>query len=514
MFDLRTQHNASQPVNRLPREILSHIMLLSQDNLDITTWGTWTISEWSPPCSQVCAFWRSVALGTSKLWNTLDVGRPKLALALCERFPTIPLHVVYDVTDEIVRRPSSEAVLKRIALHHPSRISSLWLSAPYDVLLSTLQQFQTYAPVLRSLKLGISDLDDLEDDQLRELVDCLQDTRMPSLRSFCLESIAPFLPWTSRWLRTLNLRYLDLNYELTQEMPSTVLDDVLDTLEALPLLELLSLGANLPKVLASSTSAAPVREVHLPALRQVTLAGTCQELVSFLRHLRFDQIRIRSFELVCYEVESMDCLADLWNLAKPHCPPGQVELVTGIPAASILLISATLCKVASIRFPKLLSTAIDDIFKNLSTLCLPHLNPYLMILKGGQEHVPSADALHAILRHCTKVRDLDLMGVEMVTAFFNALHRHRTQAMGEPLPRLISLHIMDAVHSSEFPWFGRCRAELAIRRESSLKRNGRASLKVLTLRRCYGLDQTELDLLRDVVPKLMTTDVQTVQTSQ
>ncbi|EIN13293.1 hypothetical protein PUNSTDRAFT_48323, partial [Punctularia strigosozonata HHB-11173 SS5] len=216
LFDLRGEHNASLPINHLPIEILSRIMVLAQ-NTRVNTVDEWhQSSEWSPECVQVCSHWRSVALGTSGLWNRLNLQRPELAVALCERFTRIPLCVVYDAFDA---HPTSETVLKRIIFQQPSRISELELWAQFKVILPTLRQFQSYAPVLRTLHLASAKI--IELDQEKELFECLKGLHAPNLHSLVLYNFPSFWPWASRWFRSLDMRCIVLIQNLDPEYVST-----------------------------------------------------------------------------------------------------------------------------------------------------------------------------------------------------------------------------------------------------------------------------------------------------
>ncbi|EIN13324.1 hypothetical protein PUNSTDRAFT_129011 [Punctularia strigosozonata HHB-11173 SS5] len=148
LFDLRLQHNASLPIHRLPREILSSIMVEAQKVGKLSDWG-W--SEWAPALAQVCALWRRTALDTPKLWTKLKTCSSKLAYALSERFPNPHLRIVHHSWNLDPYRVGEEEALRALVFRHSSRISGLLIEASQTLILDVLQQFHAYAPILETL---------------------------------------------------------------------------------------------------------------------------------------------------------------------------------------------------------------------------------------------------------------------------------------------------------------------------------------------------------------------------
>jgi len=124
---VRLSMNTQCPVNRLPPELLSHIM--HHASLHPGAGGSGEI--WRPrihslhvsrTVSHVCHYWRDVALSTANLWSTIGSRLPWVAIPMfIERSGTAPL----DVEVETRLTMSHSGSLLRTLQAHGSRIQSL-----------------------------------------------------------------------------------------------------------------------------------------------------------------------------------------------------------------------------------------------------------------------------------------------------------------------------------------------------------------------------------------------------
>lgn len=121
--------NTQCPVNRLPPELLSHIM--HHASLRPGAGGSGGI--WRPrvhslhvsrTVSHVCHYWRDVALSTANLWSTVGSRLPSVAIPMfIERSGAAPLDV--EVETRLTTSHSGSQPLLRTLRAHGSRIQSL-----------------------------------------------------------------------------------------------------------------------------------------------------------------------------------------------------------------------------------------------------------------------------------------------------------------------------------------------------------------------------------------------------
>ncbi|EIN13326.1 hypothetical protein PUNSTDRAFT_129013 [Punctularia strigosozonata HHB-11173 SS5] len=503
LLSLRTEHNRSLPVNTLPTEILSEIMVLAH-------YIPHLYSQWSPACAQVCTLWRHVALAeTPSLWSCLNVyDRPKLAQALCKRFPTIPLRIdysrsLYGQSD----KPHAPAhVLEEIILKNPSRILSLIVYPSYEDSIRALKCFQNYAPALEKLDLiCYSDRIHVSPGQ-ETLMNCLRRVRAPNLRSLTLDAIpADEHVWNVRWFTSFSLRLLSISQSATMQHPqagtASLLKDILDVLEACPLLEVLSLEGQLPQEeLPSAPSTPPSRRVHLPMLRDISFGDTTIDCVATL----FRYLQPACPATLRWDVDATRTthFPHIWHLIRPHCASSEVDLHVGQLCFRII------CPVTPGRqWPR---TAIQ--FNDMKQLpdairvFLAQLNVTGLELEGLDDDPYPSEVLQAILSSCPNVRNLELSG--SAGSVLDAM-RDWDESDGHDgllLPHLTDLRLVmwrsAASEAMPIPWYGECRAQLAARRQYALRTGRNMSPRTLTLVHCRGIEHAEIEWLKGIVPEV------------
>lgn len=144
---LTTARNAMMPACRLPVEVLSHIFLY----LPGPDCGEYCVPRTKPwlPVTQVCSYWRAVAVGCARLWTSIEV-----------------LRVNPDWTAEMIKRSKRASIQLRAQLYDPShhaisaskrvvtqlsRISDIHLAGNQKSLGPLVRLLTGEAPRLRSL---------------------------------------------------------------------------------------------------------------------------------------------------------------------------------------------------------------------------------------------------------------------------------------------------------------------------------------------------------------------------
>ncbi|EIN13339.1 hypothetical protein PUNSTDRAFT_129027 [Punctularia strigosozonata HHB-11173 SS5] len=435
---------------------------------------------------------------TSKLWNLIDLRKPKLALALCKRFPKTELRVTY-----VSRNLADFETLERIILRYPSRISVLHVKGIKPKIDTFMSQFQTCAPALTILHLTRDTTVPWDAAHQNSFFECLTGVDCSKLRYLCMRGFSSHSLWISRWLRSLELR--DLEISQMHESDDEPLDDVLDALEALPFLERLCLSRGGSYELLTAPSVRSSRKVHLCRLRELDLAGPTRSCASLLKHLKIaDSAKL---EVKCWS-ECSAYFADIWQETQPYC-------LGPVVALDMHISDVSLCSTGRARRggPTLVLALDgaspeegDSILQQLGSCQLLSSNATIFALnkREGTLRPRSLSSLQNILANAEGLQHLSLKGLGAAEYAFRALHNLHAAGDGShiALPNLATLRIIDAEHSSGQLWFGLCCAEL-IRRHAFALRHGKAPLQNVKIAHCSGLDRTALGLLEELATKVV-----------
>lgn len=399
-------------------------------------------------------------------------------------------------------------VLEEIIVKNPSRIVSLIVYPSYEDVIRALKCFQNYAPALEKLDL-VSKLDRTRASPGQgTLMNCLRRVRVPNLRSLALGAIpADEYIWDVRWFTSFSLRLLDVSQESVavqhpQAGTASLLKDILDVLEACPLLEVLSLECQLPQEeLPSTPSTLPSRTVPLPMLRDISFGETTIDCVATL--FRYLQPACPATLRWAVEATRTTHFPHIWHLVRPHCASSEVGVLVARDCVWINCLAAP--------GPQRPRTAIQ--FNDMKQLpdafhvFLTQLNVTGLVLDSLDEDPYPSELLQAILSSCPNVRNLELPG--SAGSVFDAM-RDWDESDGHDgplLPHLTNLRLVmrrsAAGEALPIPWYGECRAQLAARRQHALRTGRDMSPRRLTLVHCPALEHAEIEWLKGIVPEVL-----------
>jgi hypothetical protein len=207
--------NLLRPVNRLPPELLSHVVryIPSVDARDARS---------TVPLTHVCRYWRESIISTPGNWTLVSSERVGLMRLSLERCKTAPIKLWLDM-DQVRKKPGfSDSIVPYIQNTETLRLRRI--STP-DELTRTLPNFPQSMPNLRSLSLSGK-------PQRDQSVDPFQPLTLP-LTHLSLVNFPLYPTFLSpRTLTDLTLRYPRFDLHL---------DTLLDFLERNPSLERASL---------------------------------------------------------------------------------------------------------------------------------------------------------------------------------------------------------------------------------------------------------------------------------
>ncbi|PSS02350.1 hypothetical protein PHLCEN_2v4043 [Hermanssonia centrifuga] len=268
---IRTRLNTMLPVSRLPFEVLADIF----GYLALLCRATSRPYAWVH-VTHVCQTWRQVAIQCPTLWADLVLpGRPDCIYAAMKRAKAIPLTVT--ASEGISSQEKILGSLK-IVMRNIHRIRSLELTISWNTFASFSRDFAlSEAPLLQKL-------------QLSAPIGLSQIGRIPHVFNSCpdpppLEHIDLYrycYPWP-RLRDYTKLKHLRLGYDIhsrNSHEETVTMAGVLDTLEALHLLETLDIQNDLPAI-----DTTIIRTVTLPSLRQLALSGPPLNCAALLDHL-------------------------------------------------------------------------------------------------------------------------------------------------------------------------------------------------------------------------------------
>lgn len=140
---LRSLRNTFLPVNRLPPEVISHIVrcVLGDHTIDTTS---------VVPLTHVCQYWRNSVVSTPDNWTPISSEREDLAALSLERAKAAPLTVHLDLS-----RPESkiDSSFLKLLQPHTQKIRSLFIPGIFasKELVRVLPNFPKSMPDLQSL---------------------------------------------------------------------------------------------------------------------------------------------------------------------------------------------------------------------------------------------------------------------------------------------------------------------------------------------------------------------------
>lgn len=295
---LKTALNALAPIERLPPEMLAYcfyLLRLEEFHMDIIddddTAGQ---IKWLVSVTHICRRWRSIALGSKKLWRVinLSIGRPWVDEMLSRSGSSL-LHIW-----QIPLLTQNLPIICDIVSQHFSRIQELTFSAELDTI-EKVGLVLSSKPALNLKRLALEILQPDEEDPAEFLVlypDILfgnpgstprhlnlagiilmpHPNTFQHLSTLILASVSTE-KWEIPFLTLLNDTYLGKVIELNPAL-------LLDVLSCMPLLQDLSLLNYLPWFPAAYLPGQNIRDVvHLSHLVNLVIHDELQRCGRFLQ---------------------------------------------------------------------------------------------------------------------------------------------------------------------------------------------------------------------------------------
>ncbi|KAJ3557891.1 hypothetical protein NM688_g1224 [Phlebia brevispora] len=294
-LEQRRKANTMIPISRLSGDTLLDIFEECVSSTDKISIGLWKAS-WIP-LTHVCHHWRFIAIESAILWQKVLIGPnvdPEALRTWLARSGQVPLKLALGVLS--LRNPQpfttfQQPVYDCIAAEL-SRIGDLNLYGDRQALMSLT--FPCAATSLQTLLLCRAPTPLPFDVVLGSFPQSLRQC-FPSLRSLHV-SYYPFD--FKNWVLPSTLTSLDIR---NFEPPSTsTLHDILQALQALPLLEVLALEHGIP-VLHDIPSIGISERVALPCLRHLRLLGFAPEQLLLLNSLEIPPSTKFYLDLLLYK---------------------------------------------------------------------------------------------------------------------------------------------------------------------------------------------------------------------
>ncbi|KDQ51122.1 hypothetical protein JAAARDRAFT_199344 [Jaapia argillacea MUCL 33604] len=289
VYSIKRRYNASLPAVRLPIEILTTIFEFAVnkpstdhlvDNLGNEAFGLCLLPSLRSQAhlTHVCHRWREVALGYSRLWNTIATGPADYVSSAISRARG-------DLEVNLLSSPrllALEVTTLALALRHTHQIRTLAISLDCNRV-GALSAFSQPAPFLQTLVL-------LHSSYTRQplLEPVLFSGITPSLRRLCLRNV--YFSWTSSIFRNLTT----LRISTTSADYPGQLSDTIAALQQMSSLEILSLRHALPR----ATQEIPSSTITtLASLRHLEVQDQVDRCVELLAHLTLPNYPSLQFSL-------------------------------------------------------------------------------------------------------------------------------------------------------------------------------------------------------------------------
>ncbi|EIN08573.1 hypothetical protein PUNSTDRAFT_134946 [Punctularia strigosozonata HHB-11173 SS5] len=524
MFLLRVAHNASRPVNRVPVEVLAEIFLrnlppqcehFGRDGDRVPD------SEYVSALTQVCSFWRQVALGTPALCSILPISdKPELAITMAEQHPTKPLRIFFS-NKGYVNLPNASAVLVRVISRHAARISGLWTISSYRLLATALGALPDTLPAMKSMRVDLQQMFRGDRDTLTTIHSRLLRLRTPMLEHLHISPISSSILWATQLIRSPGLRHLFILLEEPTDIArSHSLANILDVLGNLTSLESLQIRRWLAP---SDPPTLLPNKACLPRLRELKLVGSCNGCINILGNLELSW-PLSSLSLSCDDTDEGDIRAEeVFHALESHdeLPPEvtlelwaedcYIEVHYGRPVRR----GDSYRRPISLVFP---AENEDDHVLAIAEHVVPHIirsGTTALALEGSYPQYWDRHLdLRGMFERWSTIREVCVTYIEPTISFLRAIQTAERDGHDRSrwiLPNLASLEVSQASDedridpSAEHPWFGVLLAEMELRCQAKAE-DGVPVFRSLTFRWCDDIPKGGLDALRKMVPRIRVTD--------
>lgn len=298
------------PACRLPAEVLSYVFLY----LPNPDPGDYCVPRTKPWLSvtQVCSYWRAVALGCARLWTSIEVLRvnPEWTLEMIRRSKRASIQLKAQLYE-----PSHHAISStRLVVTQLSRISDIHLAGNQKSLGPLVRTLTGEAPRLRSLV--ISNMFWKAHADIMHIPATFVAGGAPLLER--LELNTCLLDWTAPFLRSCTrVTSLIINGAMSNQPTPSQLHDILSRM---PSLQRLHLDNSLPHAQSPPSPESP-HPIRLPRLRKLFLSGGCSDVTCLLNRLVIPTST--TVQLVCTSSEKAEeviGLAGAISKCRDPCP--------------------------------------------------------------------------------------------------------------------------------------------------------------------------------------------------
>lgn len=274
LLAVRLSYNTLSSMNHLPNEILSKIFTIyaaeTTEGCKSHTVTTHKGSSFSwIKIAHVCHQWRAVALGCAELWSTILFIEPELTELMLARSKASPISIKFNVTNR-----TFDKILAKV-LAQTDRLQSIELSGAYNPLLLDKVGSTTSASVLETLI--------LMEPQGRtlQIPPSFLQGGTPLLRHLTLrQSAIPRWSWVPH-------SPLVTHFEVsTSFLNADKLDDLLSTLQQMPLLETLIIEKFFPLNPGKSGELAHSEPITFSSMKRVRLLNSIPIIHGLMEAIR------------------------------------------------------------------------------------------------------------------------------------------------------------------------------------------------------------------------------------